>query len=74
MSSGTDPFSGSGDHPIKCVSYHTQLLAGCCIFLQILLLHLVVFADDDSEKCPRSDAPNILKGGTIHMEVNVKNC
>ena len=59
MSSGIDPFSGSGDHPIKCISKDTQLLAGCCILLQLPLLDLVVFADVDSVECPRSDASNI---------------
>ena len=74
MSSGTDAFSGSGDHLIKCVSNNTVLLAGCCILLQLLLLDLIVFLDVDSAECPRSDAPNIPKGSTIHVQMNVNNC
>ena len=58
MCSGIDAFCGSGDHPIKCVSNHTQLLAGCCILSQLLLLDLVMFVDDDSVECPRSDTSN----------------
>ena len=74
MSFDTDVFSGSVDHSIKCVSNHTQLLAGCCMFLQLLLLDLVVFVVVDSAKCLRSDASNILKGTTFNVQVKVNNC
>ena len=33
-----------------------------------------MFVDVDSAECPRSDALNIPKGSTIHVQMNVKNC
>ena len=74
MFSSIDAFSGSGDHPIKCVCNHTELLAGCCILLQLRLLDLVVFMDVDSVDCPKSDASNFPKENTVHVQMNAKSC
>ena len=71
MSSGINAFSCSGDHPITCVSNYS-----CLLLYYLTLLHLdhVVFVDVDSEVCSRSDASNIAKGITFHVQMNFKNC
>ena len=33
-----------------------------------------MFVDVDSAECSRSDASNIPKGGTVHVQMKVKNC
>ena len=52
MSSSIDAFSGSGNHPNKCVSNH--------------ILDLSVFVDVDSAVCPKFDASNILQKEESH--------